>query len=129
MSEPIWIERQTILLLQEESLARHGGSSGIRDMGLLESAMARPQNLFAYEGETDLTRLAAAYAFGLARNHPFVDGNKRAAFAALGVFLLVNGQRLVADRADATLTMVKLAAGHLDEAALASWIRANLRPR
>jgi death-on-curing protein len=117
-----WLDQQVLLLLHEESLAEHGGLPGLRDEGLLVSALARPLNLAAY-GSPDLAALAAAYAVGLAKNHAFVDGNKRAAFLAMGVFLRLNGQRLGATQVDATLTMLDVAAGQLDETALADWIR------
>ncbi len=119
-----WIERQVLLLLHDESLAEHGGASGLRDEGLFDSALARPLNLSAY-GEPDFADLAAAYGSGLAQNHPFVDGNKRAAFLAVGLFLYANGYRLNASQAEATLTMLSLAAGELEEAAFAAWIRAR----
>lgn len=123
-----WIDRQALVLLHDESLAEHGGSPGLRDEGLLESALARPLNLAVY-GEPDLADLAAAYGVGLARNHAFVDGNKRAAFLAIGLFLGLNGYRLAANQADATLTMLAVASGDLDEPALAAWIRAHSRNR
>jgi death-on-curing protein len=119
-----WIPKQALLRLHEASLAQFGGAPGIRDEGLLESALARPENLLAY-GEPDLAELAAAYAFGLARNHAFVDGNKRAAFVALGLFLGLNGRRLTASQTDATMTMLALASSDISEAELAMWIRAN----
>lgn len=121
-----WIDRRALELLHDESLAEHGGSPGLRDEGLLESALARPQNLVAYD-EPDFTNLAAAYGAGLVRNHPFVDGNKRAGFLSLGLFLALNGYRLEATQAEATLTMLALAAGDLDERAFAAWIRAHAR--
>jgi death on curing protein len=117
-----WIDKQALLLLHGESLAEHGGAAGLRDEGLLDSALARAQNLAAY-GEPDFAELAAAYGFGLAKNHAFVDGNKRAAFLAVGLFLALNGYRLTATQADATLTMLALAASELDEAGFARWIR------
>lgn len=117
-----WIDKQALLLLHGESLAEHGGAAGIRDAGLLDSALARPQNVVAY-GNPDFADLAAAYGFGLAKNHAFVDGNKRAAFLAVGLFLALNGYRLLATQADATLTMLALAAGEMDEANFARWIR------
>lgn len=129
MIEPAWVALEAVLLLHEESIAEHGGLAGVRDLGLLESALARPQNLFAYEGVSDIARLAAAYAAGIARNHPFADGNKRAAFLALGLFVAINGWRLVADKAEATIVMLDLAAGELEEEALAAWIRARLARR
>jgi death on curing protein len=119
-----WIDRSVLLLLHDESLAEHGGASGLRDEGLLDSALARPVNLAAY-GEPDLADLAASYGVGLAKNHAFVDGNKRAAFLAVGLFLALNGHRLVASQADATLTMLHVAAGLLDDTAFAAWIRAH----
>jgi death-on-curing protein len=114
------------MLLQSESLAEHGGRPGLRDEGLLDSALARARNLYSYEGITDVARLAAAYGFGIVRNHPFVDGNKRAAFLAIYVFVAKNGHRLVADKVDATRTIFALASGDLGEEGLASWIRAHL---
>jgi len=114
------------MLLHSESLAEHGGRPGLRDEGLLESALARARNLYSYEGITDVARLAAAYAFGIARNHPFVDGNKRSAFLALGTFVAKNGYRLAAGKVDATRTIFALAAGEIGEEELASWIRAHL---
>lgn len=128
MSSWVWVGRAALELLHDESLAEHGGAAGLRDEGLLESALARPQNLVAY-GQPDLADLAAAYGVGLAKNHPFVDGNKRAAFLAVGLFLALNGQRLAATQADATLTMFSVAAGTLDEAAFAAWLRSHVRPR
>jgi death on curing protein len=123
-----WIDRGTLLLLHDESLALHGGASGIRDEGLLDSALARPENLAVY-GEPDVAELAASYAFGLAKNHAFVDGNKRAAFLSIGLFVYANQCRLTATQADATLTMMAVAASELSEADLALWIRNHLAPR
>ena len=123
-----WISKRALLLLHDESLAQHGGASGIRDDGLLESALARPENLLAY-GSPDLAELAASYAYGLAKNHPFVDGNKRAAFLATGLFLALNGQRLVVAQAEATVMVLDLAAGEITEAAFADWLRAHLQAR
>lgn len=100
----------------------------MRDEGLFESALSRPQNLFAYEGTTDVARLAASYAFGLAKNHAFVDGNKRVAFIAAVLFLRLNGHRLTADPAQATLAMLSVAAGTFDEDDMAAWIRKNIAP-
>ncbi|MBS0425859.1 MAG: type II toxin-antitoxin system death-on-curing family toxin [Proteobacteria bacterium] len=128
MSAYRWVNRQVLLLLHDESLAEHGGAPGLRDQGLLDSALARPLNRVAY-GSPDLSDLAASYGVGLAKNHPFVDGNKRAAFLSVGLFLMVNGHRLVATQAEATLTMLEVAAGHLDEAGFAQWIRDHIAPR
>ncbi|MBL8519596.1 MAG: type II toxin-antitoxin system death-on-curing family toxin [Betaproteobacteria bacterium] len=119
-----WVDRQVLLLLHDESLADHGGLSGIRDEGLLDSALARPQNLAAY-GKPSVSELAASYTVGLAKNHAFVDGNKRAAFLAMGLFLFANGYRLTASQADATATMLAVAAGELAEDELAAWIRTH----
>lgn len=126
MSEPIWLRIEAILALHDESISEHGGAPGIRDLGLLESALARPQNRFAYEN-VDVAALAAAYAFGIVRNHPFTDGNKRAGFLAAIVFLEINGLHFNATEEDATLTFLSLAAGDLEEDALAQWLRANSR--
>ena len=123
-----FVSRRALELLHDESLAEHGGRPGLRDEGLLESALARPHQLLAY-GEPDLAALAAAYAFDLARNHAFVDGNKRLAFLATGLFLGLNGHRLVTTQADATLTMLALAAGDLGEDEFAQWLRAHIQPR
>lgn len=125
-----WISKTALLLLHDESLAEHGGAPGLRDEGLLDSALARPLQLSSYgEPPPDLAALAASYGVGLAKNHGFVDGNKRAAFLAVGLFLAINGHRLVTSQADATLTMLAVAAGEFDEAAFAAWLRAHLVPR
>jgi death on curing protein len=129
MTEPRWISRQALVFLHSESLAAHGGAGGLRDEGLLDSALARPRNRFLYEPEADLPGLAASYGFGLAKNHPFVDGNKRAAFHAVGLFLAINGLRLTADQVDAIHTIMKLAASQLSEEELAAWIRVHSAPR
>lgn len=123
-----WVDRRVLLLLHDESLAEHGGGAGLRDEGLLDSALARPLNLALYESP-DVARLAAAYGVGLARNHPFVDGNKRAAFLAVGLFLARNGYRLRATQVDATLTMLGVAAGDIDELAFANWLHDHIQPR
>lgn len=123
-----WIDRRALCLLHDESVAEHGGAPGLRDEGLLESALARPLNLVAY-GAPDVFELAAACGVGLAKNHAFVDGNKRVAFLAVGLFLALNGYRLRASQADATLTMFAVAAGSLDEAAFAIWMRQHGVPR
>ncbi len=123
-----WIDRRALLLLHDESIAEHGGAPGLRDEGLFESALARPLNLAAY-GDPDVAELAAAYGVGLAKNHAFVDGNKRVAFLAVGLFLMLNGQRLVAAQAEATVVMLNVAAGVMDEATFATWLRAHTQPR
>jgi death-on-curing protein len=124
MSEPQWLDTSIVLDVHAEQLVLFGGADGIRDLGLLESALGRPLNKFAY-GERDLAVLAASYAFGIARNHPFVDGNKRAAFASMIVFLGLNGVDLDVSPADATAIILGLAAGEIDEDGLARWIRDN----
>ena len=123
-----WIEKSALLLLHEESLTLHGGASGIRDEGLLDSALARPLNLAAYEAP-DVADLAASYGVGLAKNHPFVDGNKRAALLGLGLFLALNGYRLQASQVEATQTMLNVAAGKILEADLADWVRSHMQSR
>ena len=128
MSKWRWISKQALLLLHAESLAEHGGGQGMRDEGLLDSALARPQNLAAY-GEPDYAALAASYGVGVAKNHPFVDGNKRAALLATGLFLYLNGYRLTASQADTTITMLNVAAGTLTEDAFAAWLRQHAQPR
>lgn len=125
MSEIEWLDLGIILDVQAEQLALFGGADGVRDQGLLESALARPLNKHAY-GEGSFAALAAAYAFGIARNHPFVDGNKRTAFAAIIVFLGLNGIDFVVAPAEATAVMLDLAAGAIDEETLARWISDNL---
>lgn len=123
--EPRWLTRAMLFALHEESIAVFGGLAGVRDEALLASALARPRHLLAYEPDADLLRLAAAYGFGIARNHPFLDGNKRAAVLAIAVFLALNGRRFDPDELDEVRTIVALAAGELDEAALAAWVAAN----
>ena len=122
-----WIDKRLLTLLHDESLAEHGGAGGLRDEGLLDSALARPLNLVAY-GDPDRAELAAAYGVGLAKNHAFVDGNKRAAFLAVGLFLRLNGHRLNATPAAATVAMMDVAAGTLNEAGFADWIRRHSDP-
>ncbi len=124
MKEPRWISTQQALSMHAEQLAIFGGPAGLRDEGMLESALGRPQNKWAY-GETDLAVLAAAYAYGLARNHPFVDGNKRAAFMCMMVFLRKNGVEFSPDGSQATIAMVNLASGEIGEEGLARWISDN----
>ena len=130
MSTWRWIDRRTLILLHDESLAEHGGASGLRDETMLLSALARPLNLVSYESP-DAADLAAAYGVGLAKNHPFIDGNKRAAFLSVGLFLALNGQRLVATQAEATLVMldVDVAASAMNESSFANWIRGHMAPR
>ena len=122
MNDPVWLDRAVIIAVHGEQLAEHGGSAGIRDAGLLDSALTRAANQLAY-GHPDIADLAAAYGFGIARNHPFIDGNKRTAFVAVELFMAINGYVLNAEDADCVLTMLAVAAGELDEPAFAAWIR------
>lgn len=126
MKAPQWVLRPTVLALQERLLAEFGGLGGLRDSGLLDSALARPQQLLAY-GKPSVFELAAAYASGLVRNHPFVDGNKRIGFTTAIVFLELNGHRFDASEVDATIQTLALAARDLDEAGYAAWLKANSR--
>lgn len=123
-----WIDKNLLLLSHDESLVMHGGASGVRDEALLDSALNRAPNL-AHNSQPDYAELAAAYGVALAKNHPFVDGNKRVAFLSVGVFLMLNGHRLTATQVDATLIMFAVAAGEIDEPAFAEWIRQNSRLR
>jgi death-on-curing protein len=127
MSNWVWIEESVVWAVHEAQLAEHGGSAGVRDSGLLQSALARPLNLVAY-GEADASTLAAAYGFGIARNHPFIDGNKRTAFVCAELFLALNGYVLTALDADCVSTMLALAAGELAEADFAAWIKTHTTP-
>lgn len=124
-AEPTWISRAILDAMHEAQLREHGGSGGVRDEGLLDSALNRPRNKFAY-GETDLSVLAAAYAFGIAKNHGYVDGNKRAAFTAAVLFLAINARDLEAPEPEVVDVMSRLAAGKLTEAAFADWLRAHM---
>jgi len=127
VTEPRWLERRIIVALHDVQLVRHGGAGGIRDVGLLESALARPQNLHAY-GEGDICALAAAYAFGIVRNHPFVDGNKRTGFIAAALFLQENGLRLIAPEGEAVVMTLGLASGEMPEEGFAAWLRDRTEP-
>jgi death on curing protein len=127
VNEPAWLDTGIVLDFHAEQLALFGGADGVRDVGLLESAVARPINKFAY-GESDLAVLAAAYGFGIARNHPFVDGNKRTAFASMIVFLGLNRFDLDAPSEEATAIILGLAVGEIGEEALAHWISDHMRP-
>ena len=120
----IWLSRQVVVALHEEQLAAHGGAGGLRDSGLLDSALARPLNHAGY-GDPDTAELAALYAIAIARNHPFVDGNKRTAFAALVLFLALNGLELEAPEVDAAVTALRMAAGDLADADFIAWVRVH----
>ena len=120
----VWLDPSVIHAVHDEQLGEHGGVAGLRDVGLLESALARPMQLVA-SGEPDAAALAAAYGFGLAKNHPFVDGNKRTAFVAVELFLTLNGWALAASDADCVIAMLHLAAGDWSESQFAAWLRAH----
>ena len=126
MKEPHWIGRDVVLAIHEQLLALHGGSAGIRDEGLLDSALGRPLNLFAYE-QASLFAMAASYAGGIIRNHPFIDGNKRTGFVLCAVFLERNGYELVASEEEATVTTLAFAASEIKEAEYAAWLEHNSR--
>jgi death-on-curing protein len=124
VKEPVWVLRETVLALQEELLAQFGGSAGIRDENMLDSALARPQHLFAY-GKPNLFDLAASYGFGLVKNHPFVDGNKRIGFTVAVLFLELNGYRFHATETEAAVRTLALAASEMSAASYAEWLKAN----
>lgn len=128
MTDIVWLLEETILAVHDRQIAEHGGGKGLRDQQLLASALARPQQLLAYgEPPPDLAALAAAYAYGIARNHPFIDGNKRTALIALRTFLIVNGANLDATQEKKFVTILQLAEGSLTEELLAEWIRERIR--
>lgn len=127
MSEPVWIDERDVLALHDRLLALDGGAAGLRDEGLLKSALARPQQLHAYGDKPGTVELAAAYTTGIIRNHPFIDGNKRAGFVVGVLFLEMNGYRLTASEEDAAQAVLGLAAGTIDETAFAAWMRANVK--
>jgi len=123
----VWLSRRIVLAIHDEQLAAHGGAAGVRDEGLLESALARPLNRAGY-GDPDTAELAALYAIAIARNHPFVDGNKRTAFGALVLFLSLNGLELEAPEVDAAVIALRLAAGDIADADFTAWVRAHAEP-
>lgn len=124
MSEPIWLNAEIIIAIHEAQLVEHGGPSGIRDAGMLDSALDRARNKWAYEN-ADLAELAAAYGFGVARNHPFIDGKKRTSLMAIYTFLGVNDIEFIVPEADFAAVILSLAAGEVSEQSLARWIRDN----
>lgn len=124
-----WLNQQALIFLHSETLAENGGVDGIRDESLLESALYRPLNLYNYEQETDIATLAAAYGFGIVPNHPFVDGNKRAVFLAVGLFLALNGFTLTVSQLQATQTMIALAAGEISELEFIQWLNSHIQKR
>lgn len=123
--EPLWIDERDVLAIHDRLLALHGGAVGLRDQGLLESALARPRQHYAYASTSDVIALAALYTAGIVRNHPFVDGNKRAGFVIGVLFLELHGYQFKASEEDATQAVMGLAAGTLDEASYTAWLRAN----
>lgn len=129
MSEPRWLALVHILAIHSDQIQAHGGSLGLRDRGLLESAFERPRNRFHYEPTSDLPSLSASYGFGIAKNHPFADGNKRVAFQAMYLFLGLNGLRIDASEAEVVAITLALASGDLDEPGLAAWLRDHVTPR
>lgn len=129
MKEPVWILDDAVEAIHKRQLAEHGGSAGVRDPGLLASALARPKNTFAYEGDVSLARLAAEYAFGIARNHAFVDGNKRTAFVVCLLFLRLNGKDIDATQEEKYETFMQLASGELSVTQLETWIEQRLKRR
>lgn len=124
-----WLRIDAVLAMHQRQIAEHGGSDGVRDAGLLDSALARAQNIASYEPDADISRLAAADGFGIAKNHPFVDGNKRTALVAMRTFLLLNGYQLDASQQDKYLTFISLADGRLTEDDYAEWIRDSVSPQ
>jgi death-on-curing protein len=124
MKEPVWVRRDVVIAFHDHLLAEHGGSAGIRDEGLLDSALGKPQNLFVY-GKPSLFDLSASYGFGLVKNHPFIDGNKRIGFATASLFLELNGHEFRATEVDVVLRTLALAAGEMSETAYAEWLKAN----
>ena len=121
---PQWIDLSVVLAIHEQQIAEHGGSLGIRDLGMIESALGRPQNLLLYN-DPDIFDLAAAYGYGLAQNHGFIDGNKRTAYVATRLFLILNGYDISASAVDKVVTFEKVGKGEIDQAALASWLRSH----
>jgi death on curing protein len=128
MDEPFWLTRTIVEALHAEQIREHGGQPGLREAGLLESALARPQHVWSYESDCDLATLAAEYGFGLAKNHAFVDGNKRVAFVATNVFLILNGFEIEAPEPEVVDTMLRLADGRLSRTGFATWIRNSIVP-
>jgi death on curing protein len=121
MKRWVWLQKAVVLAIHEDQLTEHGGGVGVRDAGLLESALARPENLAAY-GKPDVADLAAAYGYGISRNHAFIDGNKRTGFVAVELFLEINGNELVASDADCVMTMLAIASGDITESQFAAWL-------
>ena len=121
-----WLKSDRVLAIHKRQIAEHGGQDGVRDIGLLESALARPINIHAYKPDADLAELAGAYAFGIIKNHPFIDGNKRTGYVVMETFILLNGKSLVATQRDKYLTIISLADGSLSENEFVAWLRERL---
>jgi death on curing protein len=128
VSEPLWLSETVVRAIHLDQVRQHGGAHGVREEGLLQSALDRPRNRYHYDSAADLVDLAAAYGFGIARNHPFIDGNKRVAFQSMYVFLRINGRVVTAAEAEVVKVMLALAAGETTESELASWLRENSSP-
>jgi death-on-curing protein len=129
MDEPRWVSRVVADAVHADLIITHGGLPGVRDESLLDSALMRPRQRLSYEPSSDLASLSASYAYGLAQNHPYTDGNKRVAFVVMATFLALNGFNLVTDEADVVATITALAAGELEEASLAEWVRGRVVSR
>ncbi len=129
MTEPRWLTYGVVRAIHADQISKHGGSGGLRDRGLLESALERPRNRYHYQPDSDLAQLAASYGFGIAGNHPFVDGNKRVAFQAMFVFLGLNGLRIESSEEEVVALVVSVASGETDEPRLIAWLRENTVPR
>jgi death-on-curing protein len=127
VKEPRWLSFAVVMAIHEAQIAEHGGTLGIRDQGLLESALARPRQIYSYEDSPALTRLAAAYAFGISKNHPFLDGNKRTAWVVCATFLEMNAREVTAAEADVVTKMLAVAAGELEEDSFTAWLNDNCR--
>jgi death on curing protein len=125
MKRWVWLQKAVVLAIHEDQLTEHGGGVGVRDAGLLESALARPENPAAY-GKPDVADLAAAYGYGISRNHAFIDGNKRTGFVAVELFLELNGHELAASDADCVMTMLAVASGDITETKFAAWLREHV---
>lgn len=126
MNEPIWLDKSTIIMFHDFQIERHGGSNGVRDETLLDSAMGKPKNVYAYD-QGDLFDMAASYSFGIAKNHPFIDGNKRTSFVSAALFLELNGLSLVADKAEAVVMTVSMANSEITQDNYAQWLRSNCK--
>ena len=127
MKQPRWVSYTVVIAVHETQLSEHGGAIGVRDQGVLESALARPRQIYAYADKPSLPQLAAAYAVGIVKNHPFVDGNKRTAWVVCATFMELNGRRVTAEQADVVETMLAVAAGEISHEELADWLDQNAR--